>query len=81
MKFDLFTKIILVIIALNLSITTIKDFGLIPTDFHVANIIDGIYDRTMKCLVEAKEKNMPTNLIAEMMAAERFKHSKTEIST
>ena len=50
-----------------------KDFGFIPTDFHVANIIDGIYDRTMKCLVDAKEKNMPTNLVAEMMAKKRLK--------
>ena len=50
-----------------------KDFGLIPTDFHVANIIDGIYDRTMQCLTEAKENNMPTNLVAEMMAGKRLK--------
>ncbi len=50
-----------------------KDFGLIPTDFHVANILDGIYDRTMQCLLEAKENNMPTNLVAEMMAGKRLK--------
>jgi len=49
-----------------------KDFGLIPTDFHVANIIDGIYERTMECLITAKEENMPTNLIAEMMAKKRL---------
>jgi len=54
-------------------IDTYKDFGLIPTDFHVANIIDGIYDRTMKCLSTAKQSNMPTNLVAEAMAMERFK--------
>lgn len=49
-----------------------KDFGFIPTDFHVANIIDGIYDRTMQCLREARQKNFPTNLVAEMMAEKRF---------
>ena len=50
-----------------------KDFGLIPTDFHVANIIDGIYERTIECLITAKEENMPTNLVAEMMAKKRLK--------
>ena len=49
-----------------------KDFGLIPTDFHVANIIDGIYDRTLECLHEAKNKNIPTNLVAEDMAGKRL---------
>ena len=47
--------------------------GHISTDFHVANIIDGIYDRTMQCLLEAKENDMPTNLVAEMMAGKRLK--------
>jgi len=50
-----------------------KDMGRISTDFHVANIIDGIYDRTLQCLREAEETNMPTNLVAEAMAAERLK--------
>ena len=50
-----------------------KDLGHIPTDFHVANIIDGIYGRTMQCLIEARENNMPTNLVAEMMAKKRLK--------
>ena len=50
-----------------------KNLGHIPTDFHVANIIDGIYDRTMQCLLEAKENDMPTNLVAEMMAGKRLK--------
>ena len=54
-------------------IDTYKDFGLIPTDFHVANIIDGIYDRVITCLRIAEEKNMPTNLVAEAMASERLK--------
>ena len=52
---------------------TNKDFGFVATDFHVANIIDGIYDRTMQCLTEAKEKNLPTNIVAEMMADKRLK--------
>ena len=57
-----------------------KDFGIIPTnDFHIANILDRIYDRTMKCLLQAKENNMPTNLVAELMAAERFKSRNVEI--
>ena len=57
-----------------------KDFGIIPTnDFHIANILDRIYDRTMKCLLQAKETNMPTNLVAELMAAERFKSKNVEI--
>ena len=50
-----------------------KDLGHIPTDFHVANIIDGIYGRTMQCLIDARENNMPTNLVAEMMAKKRLK--------
>ena len=50
-----------------------KNLGHIPTDFHVANIIDGIYDKTMQCLIDAKENNMPTNLIAEIMAKKRLK--------
>ena len=50
-----------------------KDMGHISTDFHVANIIDGIYDRTMQCLREAEEQNIPSNLVAETMAKERFK--------
>ena len=50
-----------------------KDLGHISTDFHVANIIDGIYDRTMQCLIDAKKNNMPTNLVAEMMARKRLK--------
>ena len=50
-----------------------KDLGHISTDFHVANIIDGIYGRTMQCLIEARENNMPTNLVAEMMAKKRLK--------
>ena len=50
-----------------------KDLGHISTDFHVANIIDGIYDRTMQCLMDAKKNNMPTNLVAEMMARKRLK--------
>ena len=49
-----------------------KDLRHIPTDFHVANILDGIYDRTMECLITAKEKDMPTNLVAEMMAKKRL---------
>ena len=49
-----------------------KDLGHIPTDFHVANILDGIYDRTMQCLIDARENNMPTNLVAEMMAKKRL---------
>ena len=57
-----------------------KDFEIIPTnDFHIANILDRIYDRTMKCLLQAKENNMPTNLVAELMAAERFKSGNVEI--
>ena len=50
-----------------------KDLGHIPTDFHVANIIDGIYGRTMQCLIDARENNMPTNLVAEIMAKKRLK--------
>ena len=50
-----------------------KDMGYISTDFHVANIIDGVYDRTLQCLLEAKENNMPTNLVAEIMAKKRLK--------
>jgi leucine dehydrogenase len=49
-----------------------KDMGYISTDFHVANIIDGVYDRTLQCLREAEESNMPTNLVAEMMAKKRL---------
>ena len=54
-----------------------KDLGVIPSDFHVANIIDGIYDRTLKCLREAKENNLPTNLVAEKMAKERLSSIET----
>ena len=50
-----------------------KDMGHISTDFHVANIIDGIYDRTIQCLREAEEQSVPSNLVAESMAKERFK--------
>ena len=49
-----------------------KDLGNIPTDFHVANILDGIYDRTMQCLIDARKNNMPTNLVAEIMAKKRL---------
>ena len=49
-----------------------KDFGFIPTDFHVANIIDGIYDRALQCLRTAKEDDIPTNLMAEQMAQKRL---------
>ena len=50
-----------------------KDLGNISTDFHVANILDGIYDRTMQCLIDARKNNMPTNLVAEIMAKKRLK--------
>ena len=50
-----------------------KDMGHISTDFHVANIIDGIYDRTLQCLREAEEQSIPSNLVAETMAKERLK--------
>lgn len=50
-----------------------KDMGHISTDFHVANIIDGIYDRTMQCLCEAQEQNIPPNLVAEVLAKKRLK--------
>ena len=36
------------------------------------NILDGIYDRTMQCLIDARKNNMPTNLVAEIMAKKRL---------
>jgi leucine dehydrogenase len=50
-----------------------KDMGHISTDFHVANIIDEIYDRTLQCLREAEEQSIPSNLVAEAMAKKRLK--------
>jgi leucine dehydrogenase len=50
-----------------------KDFRRLPSDFHVANMIDGIYDRALICLKIAEDSNVPTNLIAEQMAEKRLK--------
>jgi len=49
-----------------------REFGELDTDFHLANIIDGIYDRTLECLREARTYDKPTNIIAEQMANKRL---------
>jgi leucine dehydrogenase len=50
-----------------------KDFSRLPSDFHVANMINGIYDRALICLKIAADSDVPTNLIAEQMAEKRLK--------
>ena len=49
-----------------------RELGYVSTDFHVAGLLDGIYDRCTECLVEAKEKDQPPHVIADKMAEQRL---------
>ena len=49
-----------------------KELGEVQTDFHIANIIDEIYDRVLTCLRQAHEDDVPTNVIADKMARVRL---------
>ena len=49
-----------------------REFGHVSSDFHIAGLLDGIYDRCTECLIEAKEKDQPPHVIADKMAEQRL---------
>jgi len=49
-----------------------REFGMVPTDFHTAAIIDGIYHRTVKCLKDANREATTSTAIADAMALSRL---------
>tara|TARA_Y100000034_G_scaffold135973_1_gene210067 strand:+ start:4923 stop:5945 length:1023 start_codon:yes stop_codon:yes gene_type:complete len=50
-----------------------REFGQVRTDFHTANIINDIYDRTSECFYFSEKDDKPTSVIANETAERRLK--------
>ncbi len=49
-----------------------KEFGIVPSDFHIANMVNDIYGRAYQCLTRAAAELKPPHVIADEMAKERL---------
>ena len=49
-----------------------REFGWVSTDFHVANMLDNIYERMSAVVLESQERGVPTHVIADRQALERL---------
>ena len=49
-------------------INVARETGEVPTDFHVANMLDIIYDRTLECLDISAKKGIAPFIVADQMA-------------